>query len=94
MLCQQIIADCTSCIIGGPCLFASLVYQKKHRNPYHALQVFKDTRAKVVVPFHYGTFDVGDEPIGETGQILNKLNAERKITGELKILKIGDFFSV
>jgi L-ascorbate metabolism protein UlaG (beta-lactamase superfamily) len=63
-----------------------------HQNPYDAVQAFHATKAKSFIPFHYGTFDSADEPLGEPEQILNKLNAEGKIQNELKILKLGEPF--
>lgn len=63
---------------------------KNHQDPYQALQAFRDTGAQRFVPFHYGTFDVADEPMGETEQILNRLKAEGKIDNALTILKLGE----
>ena len=63
-----------------------------HQHPYDAVKAFHATRAKTFIPFHYGTFDLSDEPLGEPEQILNKLNAEGKIQNELKILKLGEVF--
>ena len=61
---------------------------------YNAVKAFHATGAKTLVPFHYGTFDAADEPMGEPEQILNTLNQEGKINGELKILKLGEVFGV
>jgi L-ascorbate metabolism protein UlaG (beta-lactamase superfamily) len=63
-----------------------------HQTPYDAVQAFQATCAKTFIPFHYGTFDSADEPLGEPEQILNKLHAEGKIQNELKILKLGEVF--
>ncbi len=63
-----------------------------HQNPYDAVKAFHATHAKTFIPFHYGTFDLSDEPPGEPEQILNKLNAEGKIENVLKILKLGEVF--
>jgi L-ascorbate metabolism protein UlaG (beta-lactamase superfamily) len=64
-----------------------------HQNPYDAVKAFDATRAKTFIPFHYGTFDLSDEPLEEPEQILNKLNAEGKIENVLKILKLGEVFN-
>jgi hypothetical protein len=56
------------------------------------MKAFHATRAKTFIPFHYGTFDSADEPLGEPEQILNKLNAEGKIKNTVKILKLGELF--
>jgi L-ascorbate metabolism protein UlaG (beta-lactamase superfamily) len=63
-----------------------------HQNPYDAVQAFHATRAKTFIPFHYGTFDSADEPLGEPQQILKKLEAEGKFENTLKILKLGEVF--
>ncbi len=65
-----------------------------HQDPYDAVKAFHATRAKMFIPFHYGTFDSADEPLGEPEQILNKLNAEGKIENALKILKLGEAFRI
>ena len=64
-----------------------------HQNPFDAVKSFHATQAKTLIPFHYGTFDLSDEPLGEPEQILNQLNAEGKIENALKILKLGEVFN-
>lgn len=61
-----------------------------HQDPEHAVQAFNETNAKVMVPFHYGTFDQADEPLSEPEQILKQLEKEGKINQSLKILKVGE----
>ncbi len=63
-----------------------------HQDPYDAVKAFHATGAKAFIPFHYGTFDLSDESLGEPEQILNKLSAEGKIGNALKILKLGEVF--
>jgi L-ascorbate metabolism protein UlaG (beta-lactamase superfamily) len=63
-----------------------------HQDPYDALNAFNATGAKTFIPFHYGTFDVSDEPMGEPEQILKKLDGDGKIKNTLKILKLGESF--
>lgn len=36
-----------------------------HMNPEEAVQAFEDTRASILVPTHYGCFQLADEPPGE-----------------------------
>lgn len=34
-------------------------------NPEEALKAFNDLKGKVLIPMHYGIFDLSDEPLGE-----------------------------
>ncbi|MBX2896109.1 MAG: MBL fold metallo-hydrolase [Cyclobacteriaceae bacterium] len=61
-----------------------------HQDPQQAVQAFNDTEAKMMIPFHYGTFDMADEPLSEPVVILNSLNEEKKIKQHLKIVKTGE----
>ncbi len=65
-----------------------------HQEPYDAVKAFHDTKAKILVPFHYGTFDAADEPLGEPEKILFKLNGEGKIQNQLQILKLGEVLNL
>lgn len=61
-----------------------------HQDPQSAVQAFNDTKAKMMIPFHYSTFDMADEPLSEPEKILNDLVAENKVNGILKIVKLGE----
>lgn len=36
--------------------------KENHNNPSDAVKAFRDSRAQILVPMHYGTFDLSDEP--------------------------------
>ncbi|MBV9242876.1 MAG: Zn-dependent hydrolase, partial [Acidobacteria bacterium] len=36
-----------------------------HKSPEEAVQGFVDAKAGVLIPMHYGTFDLSDEPYGD-----------------------------
>ena len=79
-------------LIGAGAYAPAWFMAPMHQNPYDAVKAFHATRAKTFIPFHYGTFDLSDEPIGEPERILNGLNADGKIEGVLKVLKLGEVF--
>jgi L-ascorbate metabolism protein UlaG (beta-lactamase superfamily) len=60
-----------------------------HMSPEDAVTAFNNTKAKLMLPMHYGTFDLSDEPFGEPVQILRSLETEGKINGELQTPAIG-----
>jgi N-acyl-phosphatidylethanolamine-hydrolysing phospholipase D len=41
------------------------IMKASHTDPEEALQVFQDVRARALVPIHWGTFDLAEEPIEE-----------------------------
>jgi L-ascorbate metabolism protein UlaG (beta-lactamase superfamily) len=49
-----------------------------HKNPEEAVQAFIDMNAGTLIPMHYGTFDLSDEP---PGQPLRDLHAAAKAAG-------------
>lgn len=41
-----------------------------HMSPAEALQAARDLHAKHIIPMHYGTFDLSDEPLGKPIEVL------------------------
>lgn len=52
-------------IMGVGAYNPSYIMQSSHLNPDEAYQAFVDTGAKHMIPMHYGTFILADEPIDE-----------------------------
>ena len=81
-------------MIGVGAYHPPVMMKDVHTNPYEAVQIFHDLKAKTFIPMHYGTFDLADEPLGEPYRILKQLQAEKKINGELKLLDVGEMLSI
>jgi L-ascorbate metabolism protein UlaG (beta-lactamase superfamily) len=47
-----------------------------HTGPSDAMKAFHDLKAKQMIPMHYGTFDLSDEPIFYPEQILREQHAD------------------
>ncbi len=77
-------------MIGVGAYTPSFMMKDVHTNPFEALDVFHDLKAKTLIPMHYGTFDLADEPLGEPYRILKQLEAEEKINGGLRMLEVGE----
>ncbi|MCF8244694.1 MAG: MBL fold metallo-hydrolase [Saprospiraceae bacterium] len=73
--------------------FAPVWFMKSnHMSPADAWQAFNDLGAAKLVPMHYGTFDLSDEPIGEPERLLREIaNGNEKVDfltiGESKPLR-------
>lgn len=79
-------------LIGAGVYAPTWFMGQHHQDPYKALDAFHDTRARTFIPFHYGTFDSADEPMGEPEQILSRLDTRGEIKNDLKLLKLGEVF--
>ena len=61
-----------------------------HNNPEDALQAFQDSKAKYLVPMHYGTFDLSDEPPSEPIRRLKEKASEMNLSSKIKMLNINE----
>lgn len=64
-----------------------------HQDPQHAIKAFVETKAKALIPFHYGTFDSADEPPSEPEKLLQQSAEELKIGHQLKIVNLGQEYN-
>jgi L-ascorbate metabolism protein UlaG (beta-lactamase superfamily) len=60
-----------------------------HTNPKEALEAFQMLNAKKMVPMHYGTFDLSDEPLNAPKETLMDL-LEKSDKEKVLFLKIGE----
>ena len=64
--------------------------EPNHNSPEDALKAFTDAKAKILVPMHYGTFDLSDEPPSEPLRVLKEKAAEMNISDKIKSLQINE----
>ncbi len=77
-------------MIGVGAYHPPLMMKDVHTNPHEALQIFHDLKAKTLIPMHYGTFDLADEPLGEPYRTLKQLDAAKQVNGSLRMLDVGE----
>jgi L-ascorbate metabolism protein UlaG (beta-lactamase superfamily) len=51
--------------------------ESNHSSPEKAYQAFLDLGAKYLIPMHYGTFDLSDEPIGKPQEVLESIKINK-----------------
>jgi L-ascorbate metabolism protein UlaG (beta-lactamase superfamily) len=61
-----------------------------HMSPQSAVKAANEMEAKTMIPMHYGTFDLSDEPTGEPYRILQDLEKSGKIKGKLHLAEVGE----
>ena len=64
-------------------------HHPNHINPEEAVQAFEDLRASVLVPMHWGTFDLNREPFHEPPDRLLKEALRRGIEERVALLSPG-----
>ena len=67
-------------------------YEAKHPNhvnPEEALQLFEEENARLMVPIHFGTFDLNREPFAEPPTRLLKAAVARGLEERIAILSAG-----
>lgn len=60
-----------------------------HQSPKDALKAFGELNAKYLIPMHYGTFDLSDEPLGEPLKQLVSIAEYENLEEKLIIPAIG-----
>lgn len=70
------------------------IMQDAHMSPEEAVQAFRDLYGKAIIPMHYGTFDLADEPMGEPYRKIKRLEAEGKIGGRLITPDVGEVIAL
>ena len=74
--------------IGGYSSYATR--HPNHVNPEEAVQLFVDVKGEVLVPMHWGTFDMNIEPFAEPPQRLLQEAQRRGLEDRMKILAPGE----
>lgn len=64
--------------------------QPNHNNPADAVKAFRDAKAETLVPMHYGTFNLSDEPPGQPLKLLKQEAEKAGLSERLKPLQINE----
>ncbi len=68
----------------------AFMMQRSHVNPHEAAKAANVLRAGHLVPYHYGTFDLSDEPASEPLRQLRDIGAGGLLRGELHLPAVGE----
>ena len=82
--------DMDYCLVGIGAYKPEFFMGQSHTSPADAVRAFQDTKAKTMIPMHYGTFDLSDEPVGDPLRVLKRLEEEENLKGKVKYLKVGE----
>lgn len=68
------------------------IMKHNHLNPPEAIRAAGDLRAKTVIPIHYGTFVLSDEPIDEPIEWFEKLIRSKTHPFDPRTLRTGEVY--
>ena len=66
--------------------------EENHNTPEEAVKAFRDAKAKMLVPMHYGRFDMADEPPSEPLRLLNEAAKEQGLIEKIKPIVLNESF--
>jgi len=81
-------------MIGAGAYTPNYMMEYAHTSPQEAVQAFHDLGAKTLVPMHYGTFDLADEPLSEPYHLLKEMEQNKTINGAIHLLHVGEVMSI
>lgn len=64
--------------------------EPNHNSPEDAVKAFVDAKAEILIPMHYGTFDLSDEPPSEPLELLKQDAAKQNLSDRIKPLAINE----
>jgi len=65
-----------------------------HMQPAEAVQALLDLEADYMLPIHWGTFDLADEPLHEPPQKVRAAATAKGIADRLRLLDVGESFTL
>lgn len=66
------------------------IMEANHNNPDDALKAFQDSKAKYLVPMHFGRFDLTNEPPSQPLELLKEKSREMNLSDKIKALNINE----
>lgn len=82
------------CIAGIGAYKPEFFMAQSHISPRDAVKAANDMHARVMIPMHYGTFALSDEPLSDPFKTLQGLEKQGAIHGRLELLKVGEELSI
>jgi L-ascorbate metabolism protein UlaG (beta-lactamase superfamily) len=64
--------------------------EQNHTSPLKAIRAATDMGARTFIPMHYGTFELGDESLGEPVRMLEKIRDSGTANTRILIPRVGE----
>jgi L-ascorbate metabolism protein UlaG (beta-lactamase superfamily) len=81
----RLFPDIDYCLLPVGAYKPESIMKEAHLSPQEAYKAFHLLAGKTFIPMHFGTYDLGDEPLGEPKRVL-----EAYADNNIKIVKVGE----
>ncbi len=86
----QLFPDIQYAMIGIGAYKPAYMMQDIHTGPREAMQAFRQLGADTLIPMHYGTYDLSDEPASEPYREIQRHFHEAGMTEKLRLPAVGE----
>ncbi|MBS1686426.1 MAG: MBL fold metallo-hydrolase [Bacteroidetes bacterium] len=90
----QLFPEIDIALIGVGAYTPDFMMQDVHTSPWEAIDVVRDLGARSLIPMHYGTYDLADEPMGEPYRLLNNYKNDKGGGVQINLLDIGEILTI
>ena len=87
---RQLFGDVDVCIAGVGAFKPEWFMAQNHTSPMNAVRAADDMGARTFIPMHYGTFELGDESVGEPVRILESIRDSGRAKTAIRIPRVGE----
>jgi len=89
---RDLFGDVDICLLPIGAYSPQWFMSRVHINPEEAVRIFSDLGGKYLIPMHYGTYDLSDEPPGEPIARLCKCGKENYLKTPVRTLMPGEAY--
>lgn len=90
----QLFPEIDVAMIGIGAYAPDYMMQEIHTSPEQATDAFLQLGAKKLIPMHYGTYDLSDEPMGEPYRWIKQIFEEQKMLERLILARVGEAITI
>ncbi len=87
---RKVIGPVSVCLVPIGSYKPEYLMKSEHTNPEEAVRAAVDLDAGILIPMHYGTYDLSNEPMGEPVELLKK--ASGLFNRHVEIPAVGEVF--
>jgi L-ascorbate metabolism protein UlaG (beta-lactamase superfamily) len=80
--------------MGATLLIFEFFMGQSHMSPKDSIKAVNALKAKHMIPMHYGTFDLSDEPLGDPIHVLKEEEEKQHVHSKIMYVCTGEVIEV